>query len=319
MTRTRTWVGYQRFLDTTGLMFNHWLGAAQVWYDWSARGRVGLFFGQVPDNVHEGITVKDNNFSHDIFVFGGRVDAELAPGWRIAAAVHGLWDGHVVGKRLWTVAPNVRVSANYKHVTAWVDGILQYGRREAAAQGGGDQTVLAWAAQGHVRLDYRPLTVRFNVLALSADDAYDGNARSGAFLGSAKNASSLLYTTENEIRDTFDNLDERISRFDGGFYANRAGLFVADVRVAYGVAGWFEPAVVLGTSMVLQPRNALDHRYFGTEAALDLGFKVGGHVCLHAVGGVLAPGKAAGALVNTIDRSKTGLVGWGEASMVMKY
>lgn len=312
-------VGYQRFLDTTGLMFNHWIGAAQLWYQFAPQGRVGVFFGQVPDNEHEGITVKDNNFSHDIFVFGARVDADLAPGWRIAGAVHGVHDTHVVGKRLWLVAPNLRVTATYKNVTAWVDAILQYGSRQGAAQGGKDQAVLSWAAQGHVRLHFEPLSVRFNVLALSPDDAYDGNARSGAFLGSAKNASSLLYTTEDEIRDWFDNVDERISKFDGGFYANRAGLFVADVRVAYRVGPWFEPAAVLGTSMVLQPKNALDNRYLGTEAALDLAFKVGDHVCLHAVGGVLAPGKAAGALLNTIDRGKAGLVGWGEASMVMKY
>jgi hypothetical protein len=324
-------VGYQRFLDTTGLFVNHWLGAAQAWWNFGDAARVSAFFAQVPDNNWEGITIRDNNFDSDIFVFGARADVRLAPDLRLSIAVHDLWDSHVEGKRLWVVAPNARLAGRFGFVTAWIDGVLQYGNREGAAvaPGGGldDQTLLAWAWQAHAAFDLSPVVLTFNVFATSPDDAEPGNERDGTFLYSGKNASATSYLTEDEVRDWYDNLDERLAAPGGEatvprfpFYMGRAGLLVGDARAAWTVAPWFRPALTIGAASVLKAANALGNRYLGTEADLALEFRAGEHLVAHVIGGVFIPGKAASVL-NRVDPAAlaTDTAWWTEASVMLRY
>lgn len=311
-------VGYQRFLDPTGLFLNHWIGAARVWWGFED-GRVGLFVGEVPDQTYEGITVRDNNFKRDILVFGASGDWDLGGGWGLAVGVHNLYDSHVVGRTRWVVAPAARVSHESGPWTLFVDGVLQAGRFENAALDGGDQTVLAWAAQGHVGLDLHPWSAEVNLLALSPDDAHDGNARQGAFLYAAKPASRTRMLTEDEVRDWYDNYDERLSTFEGGFFLNRAGLLLADASVGVEVADWFRPSVIVGAALALEPHNALGGRFVGVETLVDLAVFWREMLFVHVTGGALVPGRAAAALVNRMDRSATDPIWMTEVSLTVRY
>ncbi len=312
-------VGYQRFVDPTGLFLNHWIGAARVWWGVGEGRRAGVFVGEVPDQTYEGLTVRDNNFRRDILVFGVEADWDFGGGLSVAAAVSNLYDSHVVGRTRLVVAPSARLSFQSGPWTMALDGVLQTGRFENAALDGSDQTVLAWAAQGHVRLDLHPWSAEFNLLALSPDDSYDGNRRQGAFLYSAKPRSQTRMLTEDEVRDWYDNYDERMSTFEGGFFLNRAGLFLVDASAGVEVTDWFRPGVIVGAAMVLEPHNALGGRLAGVEALCDLVWSWRERLFAHVVGGVLVPGRAAAALVNRMDREATDPIWMTEVSLTVRY
>jgi hypothetical protein len=312
-------VGYQYFRDPSGLFLAHWIGAAQAWWNVDTVNRVGLFIGQIPDQVHEGIDVRENNFKRDILVFGARTDLRLARRVYLSAGVYDLFDSHVVGRTRWVVAPVVHLDARFGKFSTALDGVFQYGRSGKAARDGSNQTILAWAAQAHGTLDFRPFEIDLNLLALSPDDAYEGNSRNGAFLASAKNRSATMLLTEDEVRDWYDNLDERMSTYGGGFFENRAGLLVADVKARWSILPEFRPAVILGAATVLQPKNALGGRLVGIEAAVDLGFHAGRYLEAHLLGGALLPGKAGAALVNRIDLDAKNPIFSAEASLMVRY
>jgi hypothetical protein len=321
-------VGYQYFRDTTGLFLGHWMGAAEVHGSWAPGQRAGLFFGMIPDTTFEGLDVRFNNFGHDIFVFGGRTDLALGDNWQLNAAVHALYDTHVVGRARWLVAPNVHLegrtgwlSGGAVRVTGAVDAVLQGGRSESSALDGSDQTLLAWAAQGNLKVETKPVTVSLNVMALSADDAYQGNDREGAFFYSSKSASSTIFFTEDEVRNWYDQLDRRLGRYEGGFWQHRAGLLVGDVKVTLTMLSWFQPSVILGYGTVLQPDNALGEWDLGFEGNLDLAFRITDQLVARAIVGGMQPGKAAGALSNEIapQAKATDGIWWTEAALSLVF
>lgn len=295
-------VGYQRFKDPTGLFLNHWIGAASI-YSGFKDGWAGIFVGQVPDQTYEGITVRENNFKRDIFVFGAEGAWDFAHGFRLDAALSALYDSHVVHRTKWLLVPSARLSFREHPWSFALDGVLQAGKVTHSALDGSDQTVLAWAGQGQVALDLHPWRIEANILALSPDDKYDGNTRQGAFLYSAKPLSQTRLLTEDEVRDWYDNYDERMSTFEGGFFLNRAGLLLGDASVGVEIADFFQPRLIVGAAMVLETKNALGGRFVGIETVADLCFFWNETLFVHVVGGALFPGRALGALVNNIDRN----------------
>lgn len=321
-------VGYQYFTDTTALFLGHWIGAVSLWGSWKPGQSAGLFVGMVPDLTYEGLSIKENNFKHDIFVFGGRTDLELGPNWTFRMGVHALYDSHIVGRTKWLVAPNVRLEGksgwldNGKvRVHGSLDGVLQAGVAQNTAMDGSDQTILAWAAQGHLGVDVKVVDLRLNVMALSADDPHQGNRREGAFLYSSKSTSATIYMTEDEIRNWYDQLDRRMARFEGGFWSHRAGLLVNDLKLTVTALDWFRPSLIVGNSFVLEPENALGHRNVGLEGNLDLAFVWGRHLVARVLLGGMLPGKAAGALMNQIHPqiAKTDPMWWTEVALSVLF
>lgn len=321
-------VGYQYFTDTTAMFLGHWIGAVQGWYQWAPGRRAGLFFGMVPDSTFEGLDIRMNNFRHDILVFGGRTDLEFGPHWSFAAAVHAMHDSHIVGRPRWLVAPNFRLQGRTGwlrdggvRVTGTLDGVVQAGRSGNSALDGGDQTLLAWAAQGNLKIETRPLAIALNVLALSPDDATLGNGREGGFFYSSKSTSATVFFTEDEVRNWYDQLDRRMGRYEGGFWQHRAGMLLSDVKLTLQTVPWFRPSVVLGYGIVLEPENALGERNLGFEGNLDLAFLWGEHLVARLMVGGMQPGKAAGGLLNQIAPQKKATDGmwWTEAALSLVF
>lgn len=310
-------VGYQRFTDPTGLFVNHWLGLAQLSWNVDSTGRVVLFGGQVPDDTHEGVLITQNNFALDTWLMGGGTDWEVGE-ITVSGALLSLYDRSEVERPMWLLAPALHVGGEWETVGFAVDAVFQGGRSEGTALGGGDQDVLAWAAQGHVTVRPGVVTLDVNVLAQSGDDSHEGNGTQSAFLGSAKNRSATILLTEDENRDFYDNVDERIAAFDGGFYLGRAGLFVGDVKASFDV-DWFRPGVIVGAAAVLNPDNALGETFVGVEADVDLEFRVEDYLVAHVIGGALVPGGAGGALLNEMDRSATDPVWSVSATLMLHY
>jgi len=273
----------------------------------------------VPDQVYDGISNTENNFKRDIWVFGGMFEAQLVSWLQLQAAVTALYDTHLVGQSRKIACPSARLQAGWGPWSGYLDAALQAGVLEGQALDGSSETHLAWALQSGARWHGRRFDFGANVLLLSPDDRYDGNGQSHAFFYSGKSRSATLLLTEDEIRDWYDNLDERMSMFKGGFFQNRAGLMVSDVRATYYAHRYFNPSLVVGISSVLNPHNALESSFVGVETDAVLEFRASSHLMAHLVGSVLVPGAAGAALINRINRSATDLQYQIEASLLVRY
>lgn len=313
--------GYQHFADPSGLFLNHWGGAVAVDVGWGIDGRSGtrVLVGQLPDSTFEGVDVRENNFVQDSVFAGVANQWEFVPAVYLDAAAWYVGDFRAVDRPLHLGAIVVGVRQEADTFTGWAHVVAQAGVWEGAAAGGGDQTILAWAAQLGGRLRVGAWTLTANALFLSPDDDHDGNGRWGAFLGSSKNRSRTLWLTEDEFRDRYDNLDERIASAWGPFFANRAGLFVAELSVGYDVAPWYRPALVLAGSTNLAPANAMGHPWVGFEIDVVNVFPLADGVALFATGQVLLPGEGAAVFVNDVDRTATEIVGGIEAGFTAQF
>ena len=314
-------VGYAHFADPTGLFFNHWVGvAAANWTNSSRRWKITFFAGQIPDQTYEGINIGDNNFTHDIWIYGARTRLEISDSIALNTSISRLYDGHVVDRERWVVAPCASLEVDTDRLDLTLDVVVQAGVFEGHAQGSEAQTSLAWAAQGNARLSLGVWDIAFNVMALSPDDAHQGNEFNHAFLYSGKSRSATLMLTEDELRDWYDNLDERMSGHSGGMFLNRAGLLVADIKATWNLHEIYRPSVVVGAATVLKPANALDNTFVGVEADVVLEFHVSDYLVGHLVGGMLIPGDAGGALINRQGgNDATDPIVMTEASLLLRY
>jgi hypothetical protein len=311
-------VGYAHFLDSTGLFLNHWIGMAEARTGWGS-GNASLFFGQVPDQVYEGINISENNFTRDIDVWGAAGRFELGPTAVLRVGLHNLYDRHVVDQTRWVSAPNARLELKPGPITAAIDAVVEAGKQEGLALGGGDETIFAWAVQGHVGYQISKLALDWNAVALSGDDDYDGNGTSRSFLYSGKNHSATLMLTEDEIRDWYDNFDEQMSSYRSGFFETRAGLFVTDLKASWALTEALRPALVVGFGSVLNPDNALGGTVIGLETDLILEYRLSSNLDAQAAVGGVIPGAAGGALVNHIDLGRTDPLFMAEGSLLLHY
>ena len=169
--------GYSRFIGPSGLFVNHWIGNAQGWWAPRAGSRYTLFAGQISDSAYEGIDVERSNFSRDITLFGVRGAYDVSTRTRIDAGVEAVYDTHVVGHSRLVATPSVRADGRLGPLTGFASAALQLGRFEGEMMEGGDPTLLAWALQAHGAMPVRGFELTLNLMVLSADDNYDGNAR----------------------------------------------------------------------------------------------------------------------------------------------
>jgi len=309
-------VGYQYLTDPTGLFVNHWIGAAKM--GWHGREHsVGVIFAQFPDAQWEGITIDKNNFQHDISMGGVYYKGSVGD-WRFRAWGVALYDAHIPGKEVILGIPSLSVSWQSKYSGITLAALMQAGIQRKGAIDGSDANMLSYAAQVNAWWQYKGLKITVNMFTLGADDSQKGNGFRGGMLYSGKNRSATMYLTEDETRDWYDNIDERVGSLDGPFFSMRPGLFVGDLAIRYEFLDWLAVRGVIGSSMVTNPDNALGSRYVGTEGDLQVLF---GHAPLSAsiTIGAVGPGKAGAALVNHIDKTATKPVVYVEASLNVRF
>ena len=297
---------------------NHWIGNAQAWWSPSPASRYGLFAGQISEVSNEGIDVEENNFTRDITLFGARGTYDLSTLTRVEAGVEAVYDAHVVRHSRLVATPSVRVNGRAGALTGFVSAALQLGRFEGEAMEGRDQLLLAWALQAHGVMAVNGFEVMLNLMVLSPDDDFDGNGRSGAFLYSGRSTSSTVLLTEDETLDWRDNLDKRLAVRRGGFWQNRAGLTVADVKAVW-AGERYRPGVIVGAATVLNPSNALGGAFVGLEADAVLEARLGDRFSAQLLVGTLVPGSAGAALLNRIDLARMSPVLSTEASIRVIY
>lgn len=312
-------LGFSEFQDATGLFVHHWIGVAQARWFFSPDGHAEIFFGQIPDQAYEGMNVLENNFTRDILVYGAKVRHAFGESLALTAALHAVWDSHVVGQVRRVFCPNLEVEGRRGAISGFLDLALQAGRFSGTALGGGDQDLLAWAVQGRAQVDAGPVTLQLNGMALSPDGDFDGGPNTGAFLYSGKSKSSTLMVTEDEIRNWYDSLDLRMASFHDGFYTNRAGLLVADLKATLQVLDGFKPSVIVGAAATLNPNNSLGESFVGVEAGLLLEYRLNQYFKAQGLVGGFFPGRAGAALVNGIDLTRTDPVFQGELSVTLSY
>jgi hypothetical protein len=292
--------GYHRAQDPTGLFVDHWLGGGQLAWTFSAGERLRLLIAELPDQTYEGISVLDNNFRRDVVAGCLDLDTRLAAGLDLWAGLAALYDDHLPGQRRWHLGPTLRVSLQSPAMHLALSLAAQLGQQRGQIEAGEEAVIAAWAGEAHLSTGLGPLRIDGNVLALSGDDARPGNSFDGAFAYSGKSSSATLLLTEDETRDTYDNLDERLGRTSGGFFYLRSGLLLADVAVGWQLTPAIRPALVVGAAGVLAPGNALGERWVGLETDLLVDFELSEHLGARIAAIGFWPGGAAGALVNRI-------------------
>lgn len=310
--------GFQQVKDPTGLFLDHSMGALTAAYRVGAH-RVELLGGQLPDTSFEGLEVRNDNYTTDNLLVGLSYRSKLSDHLRLAIGAYHLRDYRVIGRTFELSTGAVRLSSKERSLSFWVDLAGQYGSWEAASVGGGAVQITSFAAQAGVKQRLDRLSLGLNLLALSADDDSDGNAHMGAFYGSARNQSKSIFLTEDETRDRYDNLDERLGSYWGSLAFSPAGLSVADVSVAYRVSERYIPRLTLAYAVTLNPSRALGHRHVGAELALSQRFKLSSRASLLLSGLLFAPGGAAAAMINDVDREATELLYGGALAFALRF
>jgi len=310
--------GFQRVKDPTGLFLDHSMGALSARYRLKGQ-RIELLAGQLPDTSFEGLEVRNDNYATDNLLVGLHYRSKLGESLHLALGAYHLRDYRVIGRTFALSTGSMRVSGGGGSLKFWVDLAGQYGSWEASAVGGGDVQIATYAAQAGLKKRLDQLSLGVNLLALSADDDSDGNEQMGAFFGSARNQSGTVFLTEDETRDRYDNIDERLGSYWGSLAFTPAGLSIADVSVAYQVSERYIPRLTLAYAVTLNPNRALGHRHVGAELSFTQRLKLSSRasVLLNAL--LFAPGGAAAAMINDIDREATELLYGGSLAFALTF
>ncbi|MBM4386734.1 MAG: hypothetical protein FJ088_03285 [Deltaproteobacteria bacterium] len=310
--------GYRRFISPTGLFINHWIGAASIMSGDRDNVEVSLSAGLIPDQTYEGIVYGENNFSHDTVLLSATAFAKLYKEFDLTIGFLYLIDNRIVDKQNTIFCLETHLDLRYDKFDFYLDAAVQYGNYDNAAADGSWMSHLAFGLQGGGNLTAGDLKLKANLLLLSPDDDQQYNKKNGGFYYSGKSRSSTLFLSEDENRDWYDNIDEKIAYTEGAFFVTRAGLFVADVKAEYDF-GIFEPALIVGAAFVLNKKNALNNSFAGFETDADLKFVAGDYLEFHLIGGLLIPGGAASAHMNGIDRYAKDAVYSIESHLVVRY
>jgi hypothetical protein len=298
--------GIQQISDPSELFLFHLAGALSLKLQFKTSA-LNLIFAQLPENQFEGVSLNEDNWVHDNVIGSVQWKGKTKKiKWGIAGSF--LRDHRVVGRplELGVGSGNIQWKASKNLRTQW-SFAYQGGRWQNSGRGGRDQIVNAWATKGNVTWQVNRFKIKGHVLALSADQGdslnAQGDAQWGGFFYTGQNQSSTLILTQDEERDRYDNLDERMSTMWGSHFVNHAGLLVADLALSYRVNSIYTPQIVLGYGQVLENTHTLNQASVGTELGLLNTFKVAPNASFffHLQG--FLPGQAASAKINDQDRT----------------
>lgn len=301
--------GYLHFEDKSRLLLDHEGGAARI--DLEADGlEAALWVGQLPDDTYEGVDIREDNFVNDSVLVAVDGSIELVEHLWLDVGAYALNDRRVDRRplNLITALAGLRAGEVTDGGQLRLHLLGQAGSWARSGVAGVDQGVIAWA--GSVDFTHRvdELAYRMGAFALSGDDEHHGNGHLGAFFGSGKNHSPSRYLTEDELRDRYDNLDERVASSWGSFVYNRAGLAVVDLAISYALLDWYAPEAIAAIGLPMEAKNAGGADIYGVELTWINGFPLNRRARIDLIGGTFIPGKAAAVFVNDVDREAVELV-----------
>lgn len=299
--------GFQRVRDPSGLFLDHTIGAVTTRFNLNKsakrRQHITLLAGQIPDTTIEGFDIRNDNLVTDSFIFGLKHLKAFSPKLTLRSGLYYLADRRAINRPLDLGVASLSLRLDRKRLSVRADLVGQYGVWANSAIAGRDARVMSWAAQLGFTQTRGKLSWGLNAFALSPDDDVNGNDRMGAFLGSARNRSSSVFLTEDETRDRYDNLDERLGSYWGALSFSPAGLLVSDASLGYQLSRDYNARAVIATGSTLNPSRTLGERYVGTELSILQTMTLGENARIKLNLLLFLPGGAGAAMINDINRS----------------
>ena len=297
--------GFQEIKDPSGMFLNHTVGAIRIQNSWGPH-RLKLVFAQLPDTTYEGIGfnrdyITDDNLTTDRFLVGSDYRMKHKR-LKLHFALYGLSDESLFNRALRIGTAVFAAKFKAKNRKYWLHVLGQGGWQDKASALNEQVDHRAWAVQAGAQIDYGAFDWSIRGFGLSGDDDADGNRHQGAFFGAAKNLSKTRLFTEDESRDRYDNLDERMGSYLGVLAFNPAGIMVADFSMGYEVNDWYRVETVMGIATTMNPARAMGARYMGTEVTLTQRVKLSEAAQVFLTALALLPGEAAAVLINDQDR-----------------
>lgn len=292
--------GYMRLMDPSGLFINHWIGALQLGLD-IANTKNSLTVSQIPDSNYEGLTASTNNFANDRWLFAASSSFNILRDDVLTLGWFTLYDDTVIRHSNLIHSPLFSYMIYKDSLKAIFDAVLQFGVEQNASLYNEDIRELSYGLNLNLTYKFTDFILIFNGLFMSPDDKYNNNRYNGGFYYSGKNRSSTLILSEDELRDQYNNIDERLSVSRGPFFVMRAGLLLFDIKVDYTGLNILQPSIVAGGAFVANRENANDSSFVGFESDLLLKIDIERGWDITGAIGILIPGGAASAFVNMYD------------------
>ena len=298
--------GFQELKDPSGLFLNHTVGGVRARFK-RGEHRTQLLFAQLPDTSYEGIGfnrdyITDDNLTTDRFLLGGDY-LWSHQALKLSVGFYGLSDESLFHRALRLGTAVLSISHQTKSRRLWLHLLGQAGWQEQASALNETVDHRAYAYQAGAQFRSGKLTIALRTFGISGDDHLDGNDIQGAFFGSAKNLSRTRLLTEDESRDRYDNLDERMGSYLGVLAYNPAGLMVSDLMLAYPVKATYRIEGVVGFGNTINSTRALGASVVGTEFSLTQRWSLSKASSLYLSLLALLPGEAGAVLINDQDRT----------------
>jgi hypothetical protein len=296
-------VGFQRVMDLSTLFINHWIGALKIGYINEEYG-VNLLAGEFPDQTYKGWDFSSQNFLTDVYVIGLDGFYNVLRDMKLYLGIYFVDDMHLIDRRRQVTAYEGKISYDMDILKVYASGIYLKGYRHKGGTDLKNTDISAFGLITGANFNYEGILSVEGVFSyMSADDNYEGND-SGAFLFSSRRTGPSLLLSENDMRPIGDNIDKRIGAFDGVFYEMKAGLIGLDVGVYY-THDFLKVGPISGLLFTANDANSMNSNFVGWENDLLVDLSLFDRLLkVQLIGGILIPGEAGAALLNTINRTK---------------
>ncbi len=293
--------GFQRIMDISTLFINHWIGGLKIGYKTDEYG-VFLLGGEFPDQTYKGWDFTETNFMNDVYFIGVDGFYNVVDELRLNVGVYFVDDLHIIDRRRQITALEGGVGYSIEDFEIYSSAIYLHGYRQKGGADINNTNISAYAFMINSSYKYENTLKAEAVFSyMSADDEYEGND-SGAFLFGSRRYGPSLILSENDMRPIGDNIDKKMGAFDGVFYEMKAGLIGLDIGIYY-IRDWLKIGPVSGILLTSNSKNSFDSHFVGWENNLIAeAVLFDSMFSFQLIGGVLIPGRAGAALLNTINR-----------------
>ncbi|MCX7943952.1 MAG: hypothetical protein N2746_05525 [Deltaproteobacteria bacterium] len=295
--------GFQRVVDISTLFINHWIGALRLGYQEEEYG-IYLLGGQFPDQTYKGWDLTSSSFMTDVFVIGLDGYYNLLEELKLKTGIYFVDDLHLIDRRRQITALEGGIGYKIDDLEISLSSAYLRGYRQKGGVDLKNTGISAYSFIANLAYIYEnTLKVEGVFSYMSADDKYEGND-SGAFLFGSRRIGPSVILSENDTRPIGDNIDKKIGAPDGVFYEMKAGLIGLDIGVYYINNNWLRIGPISCILMTANEDNSLGSSFVAWEnniiaEALFFDSKLSTQILM----GVLIPGKAGAAAINSINKT----------------